>query len=324
MVGAAMALGQIEPSEAAGSDPPDRRVATLAARQHGVVTRRQLLGLGVSRHGVQRRLETGLLHCLHAGVYAVGHRRVTQHGRWLAAVLACGDGALLSHRSAAELWGLTDRIPGPVHVSVTRGRAGRRPGIVVHRPRELAPRDRARHWSIPLTSPSRTLLDIAAKLGPSALRDAADEARRRRLLEPDRVLRLCEQSRGRKGTAQLHSLVARYRPLPETRSWPETRFLRLLDDAGIARPAVNVPLLGFEVDCLWPKQRLVVELDSYGFHGDPESFESDRRRDVALQLAGYQVLRFTRDQVVGQPGWVVAQVRAALRSPRSPGGDSNP
>lgn len=317
-----MALGRFEPTEAATSGPVDQRVAQLAARQHGVVTRRQLLGLGVSRHGIKRRADTGLLHRIHTGVYAVGHRRLTQHGRWMAAVLACGGGALLSHRSAAELRRITEPIAGPIHVSAARSRT-HHPGIVVHRPRELAPEDRTTHWAIPLTSPSRTLLDIAAKLGPSALRDAVDETQRKRLLDSARVLRLCNANRNRKHSALLHSLIARYHPLPQTRSWLERRFLRLLDDAEIRRPAVDVELEGFEVDCLWPDQRLVVELDSYGFHGDPETFESDRRRDVALQLAGYRVLRFTRDQVVEEPGWVIGQVRATLFSSGSPGRDSN-
>jgi predicted transcriptional regulator of viral defense system len=287
-------------------------MAQLAARQHGVVARRQLLAHGIDGELIQRRLESGHLHRVHLGVYAVGHPNLTPNGRLMAAVLACGADALLSHRSAAALWGIAARRSGRIDVTVHRESSRSRPGIAIHRPRELQSGDRRSRYGIPVTAPSRTLLDLAGVLGAPALREAIQAADRCELLEVDRLIEIATHSSGRRGTGTLLSLLSRYRPLPETRSWLEDRFLPLVDDAGLSRPAVDVVVEGFEVDCLWPDERVIVELDSYGFHRDPETFESDRRRDVALQLAGYVVLRFTYRRVVDEPREVIAELVAAL------------
>jgi hypothetical protein len=287
-------------------------MARLSARQHGVVARRQLLSHGIDGELIQRRLESGHLHRIHLGVYAVGHPNLTPTGRLMAAVLACGSDALLSHRSAAALWGIAAPPSGRIEVSVHRESSRSRPGIAIHRPRELRGDDRRSRHGIPLTAPSRTLLDLAGVLAAPALRDAIQAADRRELLELDRLIEIATRSSGRRGTGMLLSLLSSYRPLPRTRSWLEDRFLTLVGDAGLARPAVDVVVEGFEVDCLWPEERVIVELDSYGFHRDPQTFESDRRRDVALQLAGYIVLRFTYRRVVDEPRSVIAELVAAL------------
>lgn len=283
----------------------------LADRQHGVVTRPQLLELGFSRREVQGRVEAGWLRPVHRGVYAVGRARLARHGLWMAAVLACGDDALLSHRSAAELWRLVDPIAGPVHVSVGRGGRRERRGIIAHRTNRLVA-DRRRHEGIPATSVEHTLLDLAATGSPSGLKRAFDRATHRELLDPTIFTALLDRSGGRRGSGRLRELLAAHHPLPDTRSELERRFLRLVRDAEIAAPAVDVPLLGYEVDCLWPRQRLVVELDSFEHHRDRATFEADRERDVALGLAGYRVLRFTHRRIEAHPAAVIAALRRAL------------
>jgi Protein of unknown function (DUF559)/Transcriptional regulator, AbiEi antitoxin len=312
-----MAVGRIEHHIRAPSAPPERLIAELAARQHGVVARRQLLALGVGREWIKRRHASGALHRVHLGVYAVGHPNLTAHGRPMAAVLACGAGALLSHLSAAGLWEIAAGRPGRIDVIVRRHGPRARPGIAIHRPRELLGHDRRSRNGIPLTAPSRTLLDLAGVLRKRALCEAIQAADRRNLLDVDDLIKLAHESRGRAGTGTLLSLLSEYRPLPETGSWLEHRFLPLVDAGGIARPAVDVVVEWFEVDCLWPTERVIVELDSYGFHRDPHTFESDRRRDVALQLAGYIVLRFTYRRVVGEPGAMIAELAAALTQARA-------
>lgn len=286
-------------------------VVELARRQHGVVARRQLLAAGVSNSAVGRLLASGWLTRVHAGVYAVAGRPLAMHGRWMAAVLAGGRNALLSHTSAGAMWGIVEPIAGPVHVTVRGGRRRRR-GIMFHRACVLdgarTTRDR-----IPLTAPSRTLIDLATALSPGRLAHAIERADHHQLLDIPELTRLCEASSGRKGTGRLSSLLAHHRPLPETRSELERRFLRLCRGAGLPQPAVNVPVGGIEVDFLWPGARVVVELDGYAFHSDRAAFERDRERDARLQLAGYRVLRVTHRRLVEEPDAVITEVAALLR-----------
>ena len=208
---------------------------------------------------------------------------------------------------------MIEPIPGPTHVVVPGGQRGRR-GIVFHRARELSG-IRATHDGIPVTTPSRTLLDLAGVLSPRRLERAVETADRHDLLDVAELARLIESSRGRKGTGRLTSVLARLRPVPQTRSELERRFLRLCDDAGLPRPAVNVPVTGFEVDFLWPGARLVVEVDGFEWHRDRAAFERDRRRDARLQLAGYRVVRVTYRRLVEEPGSVISDLLALLGSP---------
>ncbi len=283
----------------------------LAGRQHGVATRRQLLSAGVSGAAVGRMLASGWLQRVHAGVYLVASHAPTQHARWMAAVLAGGPDAVLSHSSAAALWGIVDPVAGAVHVTAPGG-GHRRRGIVFHRRLD---RTGTVHDRIPLTAPSRTILDLAATLSTRRLSRALERADRHELLDLAELTHLCEATRGRKGTGRLSSLLAHYRPLPETRSELERRFLRLCREAGLPRPAVNVPVAGLEVDFLWPEARLVVELDGYAFHRDRASFERDRQRDATLQRARYRVLRVTDHRLSQEARSVVADVRTLLASP---------
>jgi hypothetical protein len=277
-----------------------------------------LLELGISSHQVRYRARIGRLRPLYPGVFVAGDAPLTQRGRWMAAVLASGKGAVLSHRSAAALWGFGDQGESRLDVTVPHttsdGRRTKRRAITVHRTRWLPDDHVCRRYGIPVTTPARTLLDLAATVSPTRLRRAFESADRLELLRPAALAAICERARGRKGTGHLRSLLADHRELPWTRSELEGRFLRLCDRAGIPRPAVNVEVEGFEVDFFWPEARLVVELDGYSFHRGRAAFERDRRRDAVLQMAGCRVLRVTDRRMTADPGSVVAEVRGLLRA----------
>jgi uncharacterized protein DUF559 len=291
----------------------DQVIARLAARQHGVIARRQLFALGLRRGAIDRRLATGRLHFLHPAVYAVGQPHIAGRGRLLAAVLACGDEALLSHRSAAALWGLLPYAGSRVHV--TAARRGRRSlrGICVHSIRRPHAENRAARSGIPLTSVARTLLDLAQNVRQDQLERAFEQAERLRLLDLAAVARLCERSNGHRGLTRLRPLLAQAgRPVAETRSELERRFLRLCDDAGLPPAAVNVVVAGHEVDALWRAARLVVEIDGFEYHGTRAAFERDRARDADLQLAGFRVLRVTAQRLSREPQAIASAIGSLI------------
>jgi hypothetical protein len=295
-----------------GCRPGDRRIAELAARQHGVVARRQLLAMGLRRGAIEHRVARRRLHPLHFGVYAVGHTRLSVSGRWMAAVLACGPAALLSHRCAAHLYSILGTDSARIDVTVTgRSRRGRR-GITLHLVRRLHPRDRAVLDGIPVTSTARTLSDLAATPGVD-LRRAVDEAERLELFDLGEMEDVLRRSRGRPGIRALKAVLRDYRePLAYIRSDLERLFLDLCRGSGLPLPAVNVFLGDTEVDFLWGNQKLVVELDGYGFHSTRAAFEADRTRDATLQLAGYRVLRITYRRLQRGPEAVLDEVRRLL------------
>ena len=284
--------------------PVDAAVAALAVGQHGVVTRRQLLAVGLTRHGVGHRLAAGRLHAVHRGVYAVGHPALSPDGRRLAAVLACGDGARLSHRSAAALLGLLPDEPGPLHVTVpVRRRAPA--GVVLHRSPNAPAMLRL---GIAVTTPARTLLDLAATAADRDVGRAVEEARLRRLVADGELARL---ARERPGARALRELLADEPSL--TRSEAERALLTLVRRAGLPRPVTNVRVGRYEVDALWPSERLVVEVDGFAFHSSREAFERDRERDADLQARGLRVIRVTWRRLTQRPEAVAALLGAALR-----------
>ena len=285
----------------------DREIAALADRQHGVVDHRQLVALGASRRHVGRRIEAGRLLVLHRGVYAVGHRRLVPNGRRLAAVLACGEGALLSHASAAALWDLAPDPSGSrqhVTVSGSGGRAARH-GLVVHRGRD-APGTRID--GVPVTTVTRTLVDLAGVVRRPALQRALEAAEAQRRLDAGAVLRTAI---GRPGAPALRMLLAT--ELPVTRSVFEAEFLELCRRWRLPAPAVNARIGGYEVDFAWVERRVVVECDSFAFHRSRAAFERDRARDVELGRLGFRVLRFTHRQVTSDSAWVADALADALR-----------
>jgi very-short-patch-repair endonuclease len=245
-------------------------------------------------------------------VYAVGHAAVTAEGRELAAVLACGPGATLSHWNAAARWGLLRPTRGPVHVTVA-AECRHRVGIRVHLVEQLHPSERTLRDAIPVTSVPRTLLDVAAVATPKALARAVNQADRLGWLNRGAIERLCLRNRGRRGVKRLRAaLEAAHPSTGRTRSDLEADFLVLCRDSGLPSPAVNTTVEGYEVDMHWPGTRLIVEIDGFEYHRTRASFERDRRRDAELKLRGYQVLRVTDAWLAGDPAGVATTVRMLL------------
>lgn len=300
-------------SQAGPRPKGDGALADLATRQHGVVSRRQLFELGLGRGAIAHRVRQGRLHRLHAGVYLVGHRRLNQRGRWLAAVLAYGEGAVLSHASAAALWGL-QRPRSVVHVTSPRGRRGRQ-GIVFHEGK-LDPEDRDDRDGIARTSVARTLLDLAEEVDEDRLRSVWEEADRLKLLRIRAVERVCERGRGRRGLQPIRRLLTEARAPTKTRSPLEDRFADFRHQHRLPPALTNVLLLGHEVDCLWPGARLVVELDSWEFHGHRAAFRRDRARDSERLAAGYRTVRVTHDRLDDEEGTLLAELRGLLELPK--------
>ena len=290
----------------------DLVIAGLAGAQHGVVGRSQLMRIGFTKEAVARRVRSGRLHPIHRGVYAVGHPVLTRDGRWMAATLACGGA--LSHATAAAAWDLLPPGAGRLHVTVAGdpGR-GRRAGIRVHRSVTLAPRDVTEYRGIPVTSPIRTVLDVAATLDGRRLEQLLDRAER--LIDFAELERRLEAHPTRPGSPSLRAVLSSYSVGSAlTRSELEERFLRLCDDHGLPRPDVNTRIEGMTVDFAWRHVGLVVEVDGYGFHRSRRVFGTDRERDVVLKLAGWEVLRFAEEHVTHRPEWVARAVRQRLAS----------
>src|SRR4051812_31872589 len=292
----------------------EQLLATLAERQHGVISHRQLVAIGMTRDSIRRRLENRRLHRLHAGVYAVGHARLTLRGRWMAAVLGCEEGTRLSHGNGAALWDLLPVKGTRIHVTVPARGAHKRRGLVVHSTVHLPPAERAVRDGIPVTSVARTLLDLAES-DPARLPRAWDNAERLRLLDLRAVEATCKAGRGRRGLKHLLPLLEdRTRVIPDIRRELEARFFDLCRTFGLPLPSCNVLVEGYLVDALWADQRLVAELDSWEFHGDRGAFERDRERDAALQAAGYRVVRITWRRLTEQQREVARLIGKLLRS----------
>jgi very-short-patch-repair endonuclease len=270
-------------------------LAELAVRQWGVISLGQLQGLGLGARAVQQRASVGRLHRVHRGVYAVGHTVLRVEGRRLAAVLACGEGAVLSHRSAAAHWGLLDTAATRIDVTGSRARRGGA-GIRLHRSRSLDARDTTSHEGMPITTVARTLLDLAAGIQLHRLERALAQAERLRLYDHRAISDVITRANGHRGRTVLAQATAHDPKF--TRSELEAWFLQLVRDAGLEEPEVNLPLSAPDhprlgVDFCWPSHRLIVELDGWESHRTRAAFEADRRKDGALQAIGWRVVRFT-------------------------------
>ncbi|MBV8989023.1 MAG: DUF559 domain-containing protein [Solirubrobacterales bacterium] len=263
----------------------------------------QLKVVGFTSNQIKVRLQGGRLHRLHRGVYAVGHLRLTREASCMAAVLACGPDAVLSHATAVALWGLRPWRGGRIDVTMP-GRTRRGPkNIRAHHVRTLHPEDRAQLDGIPITSIHRTLLDYAELGRRQQLRLAIEAADRKDLFDLKRIEEVCSRSRGRRGLKPLKAVLAEIRgPTPWTRSELERRALALLREGGVREPQVNVLVAGELVDLYWPgTPPLVVELDGWEFHKSRQQFEQDRRRDAKLQVLGCRVLRITQWRLEHEP-----------------------
>lgn len=287
------------------------RIRELAERQHGVVARHQLSALGLGERLVTERCHSGHLLRIHRGVFALGHRSLTREAEWLAAVLACGPGALLSHGSAAHLWGMR-RSRGQIEVLRTSGH--RRPhGVRMHQTRRLLPFDATAEAGIPVTSIERTLADLAGRLDARQLERALVAADRSGRLSWAGLSLQLARGRGRKGIGRLRRVAGEVDPnAVDALSVVEIDFLTLCRRFDLPAPQVNVLIEGFLVDFLWPKQRLIVETDSYGYHSDRPAFERDRERTVALAAAGYVVHRATPRMLSRDPKPFFALLRRQL------------
>jgi very-short-patch-repair endonuclease len=321
-------------------DTADARIDEISRRQHGVVTVAQLEAIGLSRHAVAKRANKGRLHRMHRGVYAVGHKGLSWHGRWMAAVLACGDGAVLSHGSAAALWGLLRPINGPVHVSTpsTSGRSKRR-GIHLHRapslipPTQRPPSPTETPQGPPSPAEPFQRPSYPTETPPSPSYPASEGGRRGSLLTTHRdniptttVPRTIEDLRASSlpeylvrraiRQAELKGLRLEGIETDRTRSDLETAFLALFAHHRLPPPEVNPKIGRYEVDFLWREERLVVEADTFAYHQGSIAFEDDHARDSDLRRQGYAVLRFTDKQLEAQPERIAADVRSELAARR--------
>lgn len=290
----------------------DAEIAALAARQHGVVSCAQLREIGISEDEIRGRLERGSLHSLHHGVYAVGHRAVTREGQLLAAVLAGGPGAVLSHASAAELWGLPLHKERDIEV-ITRSRRGRR-GIRFHRS-SLEPGEVTVFKGIPVTTPERTILDLAARESTERLERLIRQAEYEHLASTASLSSCFSTHEGARGSRRLRkALDLATETTGATRSKLERKFLAFIRRNALPRPKLNHRIEFHSrtvfADAAWPKHRLIVELDSREAHANRHSFESDRTRDRDLLVAGWTTTRVTWRQLREDEPALAAAIRA--------------
>jgi very-short-patch-repair endonuclease len=269
--------------------------------------------LGYSRAGVKRLTDSGSLHRVHPGVYAVGHTDLSTHGECLAAVLAVGRGALLSYYSAGWLWGIWRGSAKPVHVTAFVPRHHPAPrGAVRHRARNLDDDDRGFVEGIPVTSVARTLLDLAWKLSADQLRRALERAEDLGLFDLEELRAVVERNRGHHGAKRLRLALATYGPRRFTRSGFERRFVDHLVRSGLPRPTTGWNEAGYELDVYWPDLRFGIELDAYETHGTRDAFERDHDRDLALTLAEIETIRISERQFLRDPGEITTYVATLL------------
>lgn len=300
------------PQRVAPEELPTTIMRGLAEKQHGVVTWRQLIELGLLEGLIKSRIKDGQLLQLHRGVFALGHRRIGLHGEWMAATLACGPNAYLSHGSAAQLWGIRgSRRPH----EVLRVSGHRRPhGVWLHQTRSLPDEDVTVEAGIPVTSIERTIMDNAGRLGERQLEHMIVDADRSGRLVWRELHRVIEHGNGRKGLRRLRRVAARVDPrAADTVSPLEVDFLSLCQKAGLSLPQVNVLVEGHLVDFYWPRAKVIVETDGYAYHKDRGAFERDHETTVALTTAGYTVHRATYRMLKCDPGPFLTLVANSLR-----------
>ncbi len=287
------------------SRSPDEVIAGLAWQQSGIVGRRQLVARGIPLRSIDYRVKVGRLLVVHRGVYAVGHAALPPRGLLVAGLLVAGAGSALSHRTAAHLWKLTSSMPPSVEITTTDRSPRQRPGLVFHHTTDL---DAYIRDGLPLTTPIRTLLDLAATRSCAELERATSEALVLKLI----AFEALSTQRGA-GSAILARIAGA--GIAPTRSELERRFLTVVSRFELPRPQVNARIGPYTVDFLWPGQDLVVEVDGDRFHGHPIAIRRDHARDAELQLRGYAVLRFTWPEVVHDPAMVAARVAGMLNRP---------
>jgi very-short-patch-repair endonuclease len=278
-----------------------------------MVTWAQMRTAGVSRDAITTHVGKGWLVARHRGVYQLGVFG-GPFGDEMAALLACGRHAVLSHWTAAWVFELCRRTVGPIHVTVTDGLAGRRPGIHAHRSNTLPTCDVVLKQGLRVTTPARTLLDLAAEAPRAELERLTEEAQVLKVATAAEILAVIARGAGRPGVAKLRAVLDFIDEPLLTRSEAEKRLRALCRSSALPMPRMNVKRAGWEVDAVWDAQRLVLEVDGYGSHSPRSKFERDRRKDADLMLAGYRVLRITWRRLTREPEQVIATLAAALRA----------
>jgi Protein of unknown function (DUF559) len=294
-------------------DALDRLIATRAGTQFGYITRTQLLAIGVGPGGIKYRVKVGRLIPVYAGVYAVGSVNRTPLGRATAALLACGDRAVLSHGSAASLWGFNRSWGMPLEVIAPTIR--RHKGIKVHRSRTLARRDITRQLGVRVTTRERTVLDIAPRVRDKRLTRMVNDSRRAGQLHLDDLADVLARNPRHPGTGRLLRFVEDPHKAP-TNSPLEDDFAEFAKRYGLPMPVTNIHLLGYEVDVFYPAERVIVEIDGHEFHSDRETFESDRNRDADMLAAGIVTIRITDERMKRTPEHEASRLNAILETRR--------
>ncbi len=290
-------------------------LADLAERQYGVVTFAQLRALGFSKGAIARASAASRLHQVHRGVYAVGHARLPRRGRCLAAVLACGRGAVLSHHATAWLWGLLPTLRTSIEVSIPQS-GGRHAGITQHRSAMLGRLEHGRLGGIPVTALARTLLDVAATGSEWELNGAVEKCERRGILDLGEIDAMLNRRHGDRGTGRLRQATEIYRDPAFSRARSERLFLAMVKAAGLPRPALNRWVEKWEIDAYWETERFAVEVDGWESHRTRRAFEHDHLRLEELKVADIDVVAISARRVETSPAEVGRHLRVLIERRR--------
>jgi hypothetical protein len=290
-------------------------VAELAGRQHGLVAHHQLRRLGFSSGSIARSTKALRLHRVHRGVYSVGHSVISDRGRCLAAVMASGRGAVVSHGAAAWLWGLLPSCPKAIDVTVGR-HGGKRPDIALHHSSTLVPEEHGRFGPIPVTALPRTLLDLAATTSPRLTWNVVDRAERRDVLDLDGIDAMLKRRAGHRGAARLRQALGIYREPGFFRARSERLFRWLVKKAGLPIPLLNTWVGKFEIDAYWEEERFAVEIDGWETHRTRRAFENDRLRQEEMKLAGIDMVPISARRIETEPAVVGRRLALLLERRR--------
>jgi len=290
----------------------DAAIAALAGGQRTIVGHRQLLALGCSRRTIAHWVNRGRFQVVFHGVYSVIQGDLPPLAREQAALLSCGQRAFLSHHSAAAILGLVRYVPTLVEVSVVGRRCDSRKGVRVHRIQAIHRSEVKLHEGLWMSTPARTVLELAATGTWDELASAIDEGLAHRLFTPSELHKVLARNRPCRGAARLAAILGDETAVAVSRSRTEKALLRLLRDAGLPLPETNVPFGRFELDLFWRRERLAIELDSYSFHRGPSAFNRDREKDLRARDAGIELMRFTRHHVRRESTKVLARIAGEL------------
>jgi very-short-patch-repair endonuclease len=295
----------------------DREIARVTGKQRTLATAEQLYACGISKRAIEYRLASGRLRVVFRGVYTVAPGELPPFALELAALLAVGDNSFISHRSAAFVWGLRATPPSQVEVSVFGRCCGARKDIRLHRVQKIRQDELCRHEGLWVSSPARAVLEVAADARLDGLAEMVEKGVTERVLTPRKLEAVLARHRGRRGSARLSEVLGDESATTITRSKAEKAFLKLIRDARLPPPETNQRLGRYVPDFMWREQRLIVELDSYRFHGGPDAFQNDREKDLVYRDSGFDVLRPTRNHVIHQPARVLVSVVRALERSKS-------